>query len=96
MAAVQRGLSAYGYAVVTSRVLGGGRDPHGRAGLTTHFVTGCVLAFPTVYRTWRHDFDHPVDEVAAWLGTPPGPVRGALRPMREGREKLDQEGGADD
>jgi len=134
-------------------VLGGGWDPEGRASLTTYFITGCVFAFPNVYRAWRRDFEkrmdnaartvdtdelmevaatspdpgevvtarfeakralasikddntrravilreagYSVDEVADWLGTTPGSVRGALQRVRKGRGTFDQEGGAND
>lgn len=36
-------------------LLGGAWDPTGGASLKTYFATGCVYAFPNVYRKWRRD-----------------------------------------
>ncbi|MEV0678235.1 hypothetical protein AB0I60_17140 [Actinosynnema sp. NPDC050436] len=45
-------------------LLDGGWRPDGGASLKSYFVTGCVLAFPNVYRKWRRQFDQRGEEFA--------------------------------
>ncbi|MEU5695421.1 hypothetical protein [Actinosynnema sp. NPDC020468] len=42
-------------------LLEGGWDPRAGASLTTYFATGCVYAFPNIYRKWRKEFLHRLD-----------------------------------